>query len=268
MFEKSEALLAKKNEKGNYLSKKLVPPEYLYATDSWRQVKRKGINLNLDISNVVDHEIYFNLYDQSFSKFITEVESLKIFWDVGANIGWTLLQVNKCFPEAEIYAFEPSSKNRKRLKEHTTLNKVNAEVIPCGLGNAPSSFKLFSVLENNPGMNRILETETDLPFESIDVITGTYFWKKIGKPKVDALKIDVEGFEMFVLEGMEEMLAECKPAIFIEVDDQNLRINNSSASQLLTWLSERGYQLFDAKEKGFISPPYTKICDHFDVIAK
>ncbi len=78
-FKKFEEFLAAKNVTSNTVSKKLVPPEYLYAANSWRQVHRRGINLHLDISQVVDHEIYFNLYDHSFSKFISEAEDLKFF---------------------------------------------------------------------------------------------------------------------------------------------------------------------------------------------
>jgi len=251
----------------NFL-KKIVPPEYLYAKGSWRTSDRKGLRMNLDISNVVDHEIYFNLYDRSFENYLNGLKDVGTFWDIGANIGWTALQVNGKFPQARIFAFEPSSRNRKRLEENISLNNANIQVVPYGLGNEPSTFKLYSVLESNPGMNRIMNDEKDLPYETIEVITADTFWNNIGRPKVAALKMDVEGFEMFVLKGMEEMISSCKPAMFMEVDDKILASHGFSAAYLLTWLHDRGYGIHDAQTGKKLLPPFTDLSPHFDIVAK
>ncbi len=252
----------------SHFLKKLVPPEYLYPKGTWRTSQRNGLRMRLDISNVVDHEIYFNLYDRSFEKYLNGLGPVSTFWDIGANIGWTALQVNHKFTSCKIVAFEPSPKNRKRLKENLDLNHANVEIVPYGLGHEANTFKLYSVLENNPGMNRIIQEEKDLPFETIEVITAASFWEKSGRPKVDALKIDVEGFEMFVLQGMEEMVSDCKPAMFLEVDHEILSSNGSSAKQLLTWLSQHHYSIQDAQTGYQLKDPFENLLPHFDIIAK
>ena len=263
-----EQFLSRNIQPESYFLKKIVPPEYLYTKGSWRTSDRKGLRMNLDISNVVDHEIYFNLYDRSFEKYLDGLKNVDTFWDIGANIGWTALQIYGKFPEARIFAFEPSSRNRKRLEENISLNKANIQVVPNGLGDKPSTFKLYSVLESNPGMNRIMQEEKDLPFETIEVIAADSFWNKIGKPRVAALKMDVEGFEMFVLKGMEELISECKPAMFMEVDDRILTSNDFSAAYLLNWLHKRGYKIHDAETERKLLPPFNDIPSHFDIVAK
>jgi len=189
--------------------KKLVPPEYLYKKNSWRNAVRNDIHLRLNISNVVDHEIYFNLYDRSFNKFIEKFDHANIIWDVGANIGWTVLQFWKQFPNAKIFAFEPSSSNRQRLNENIKLNNATITIVPYGLGDKQGNFKLYAVLDSNPCMKRILEDGENLSFEEIEVVKGDTFWNEMGRPKVYILKIDVEGFELAVLNGMKEMVKTC-----------------------------------------------------------
>jgi FkbM family methyltransferase len=263
-----EQFLSRNIQPKSNILKRFVPPEYLYEKGSWRTSDRNGVRMNLDISNVVDHEIYFNLYDCSFGKYLDKLKHVETFWDIGANIGWTALQVNSKFPETQIIAFEPSSKNRKRLKENISLNKANIKVEPYGLGNEPSNFKLYSVLENNPGMNRIMNDEKALPYETIEVITADSFWENSGRPKVDALKLDVEGFEMFVLKGMDKMISTCKPAMFIEVNDDNLTSNGFSATYLLKWLNDRAYVIHDAQSEKKLQPPFENLLPHFDIVAK
>jgi FkbM family methyltransferase len=263
-----EQFIANHIGENSFLLKKLVPPEYLYKKNSWRISNRRGIMMKLDISNVVDHEIYFNLYDSSFENFIKTLNRIEIFWDVGANIGWTSLQVKHLFPYAEVYAFEPSSKNRIRLMENMLLNETEVKLIPYGLGDVENSFKLYSVLDNNPGMNRIIKDDLYFPYETIKVLVGTSFWKEKGNMKIDALKIDVEGFELHVLKGIEEIIDEYKPSMFIEVDDKNLKVNGSSAIELLNWLFQKGYKLYDTEADKEITYPFQTVSNHFDVIAK
>jgi hypothetical protein len=76
--------------------------------------------------------------------------------------------------------------------------------------------------------------------------------------RVDFLKIDVEGMEVDVLEGLKKTIAEQRPRIFIEVDNCNVarflewtRINNysivSSGSGRTVWSvspSAPGYENF------------------------
>lgn len=52
---------------------KLIPPDYLYKTNSFRLVTREGINYKLDISHVVDHYLYFGIKDKSYETIIETI---------------------------------------------------------------------------------------------------------------------------------------------------------------------------------------------------
>ncbi|KUJ73675.1 hypothetical protein AVO45_13850 [Ruegeria marisrubri] len=61
----------------------------------------------------------------------------------------------------------------------------------------------------------MVENEGDIP-----LITGDAL---LAGEKFDMIKIDVEGMEMKVLNGMENLLRRTKPKLFVEVDRQNFK---------------------------------------------
>jgi FkbM family methyltransferase len=81
---------------------------------------------------------------------------------------------------------------------------------------------------------------------TVDVVPLDALLLKPGTPKVDVLKIDVEGFEIEVLEGARKLISEQRPLILIEVANELLEAKNSSAATIAHFLHENGYVLFDA----------------------
>jgi hypothetical protein len=63
--------------------------------------------------------------------------------------------------------------------------------------------------------------------------------------KIDLVKVDIEGYEYEWLLGAEKTLSKYKPTLFIELDDNNLKQQNSSALLLVVKLKEFGYTIFD-----------------------
>jgi hypothetical protein len=59
------------------------------------------------------------------------------------------------------------------------------------------------------------------------------------------VKIDVQGAEPRVIEGALATLARCRPALFVEIDDQALREAGSSAQALMERLATLGYDPVD-----------------------
>jgi hypothetical protein len=61
--------------------------------------------------------------------------------------------------------------------------------------------------------------------------------------QVGFIKIDVEGAEEKLLRGAVKIIATSRPAILIEVEDEHLRRQGSSAARLRDLLKARGYHL-------------------------
>ena len=61
----------------------------------------------------------------------------------------------------------------------------------------------------------------------------------------DYIKIDVEGFESKALAGMEQLLTNNKPKLFVEFNDGALRRNGSSSAELKKQIESYGYTQFE-----------------------
>jgi FkbM family methyltransferase len=251
---------------------KAIPPEYLYPKNSWRSYERNGIRLKLDISNVVDHLKYYAFKDEGFENFINKLKPDYIILDIGGNIGLTCLEFAKKVPSGKVAVFEPSFSNFKRLQENISLNNFkNIVAVNKGIGDAAGEFKLYNVVDSNPGMKRILNAENAENYESetitIDTIENQL--NQLNIREVHAIKIDVEGFELKVLQSAAIVLKNYKPVLFIELDDSNLKGQGGSAGQLIKFLSELDYKIYDAKNiHQPLKPDFNYANCHFDIICE
>jgi FkbM family methyltransferase len=171
-----------------------------------------------------------------------------VFVDIGANIGlFSILAAAKY--GAEPWAFEPSVRELNRLRRNAALNNVLVRTFPFALGEKDADG--FLLLENlgNHMMNTVA---CDKPINDSNGGTSAVAcpvrrFDALLSPdelsRVRLVKIDVEGFEMNVLRGMEGALQHMQRAAFvIEVTPAWLERNGSSASDLYGFMTRNGWR--------------------------
>lgn len=226
----------------NMIWRKLVPPDYLYSKGAVRKRKIDGVEYQLDISNVMEHMVYFQLAPENFTPVDEKLKKARVIFDVGANIGGTSLFFASKNPHAQIFSFEPHPVTFQKAKANINLNKFDKiQLFNLGLGAVKEKTKLYQVIENNAGMNRIMPGENDYPFTWVNIETLDEFCKEHAISHIDFIKIDVEGFEYFVLQGGREIITRSHPVVYLELYDHGLKKNGYSASSLIALLSEMGY---------------------------
>ena len=82
------------------------------------------------------------------------------------------------------------------------------------------------------------------PFIWIEIITLDEFCREQCISQIDFIKIDVEGFEYFVLLGGKSIISRCHPIIYLELYDHGLKKHGHSAVALILLLSDMGYNYF------------------------
>lgn len=146
--------------------------------------------------------IYFGLYEFYESIFLLHfLEEQDVFFDIGANLGhYSLLAsgVKKC----KSIAIEPVPDTFEQLNKQIQLNGLTGLITPLNIGVADKIGSLnFST--DRGTMNRSVSADyknsVAIPVRTIDNLT-----EGIGTPI--AIKIDVEGFEEYVLAGAKNML--------------------------------------------------------------
>lgn len=244
----AEKILLEKIKNGSTLSKKIIAGHNLYPKNTIRICTRNGIKYSLDISDYMEHAIYFNIcdtvdFDRRFLYSIIQPDF--ICFDIGANIGETTLNFAKIAINGKIYSFEPVPFLFDRLKTNFTLNSFkNIELFNLALSDKVEELYFENPSNSNSAgisMNKeFTPTATLVHSTTIDA-----FVTKYNIPKIDFIKIDVEGFENYVINGAKNTLLQHKPLLMIEIDNRYLKTKNTSEKIILTLLSsEFGYTLY------------------------
>lgn len=132
------------------------------------------------------------------------------FLDVGANIGYfTCLMGKLAGLSGKVFVIEPEPQNLALLQKNIKLNGLaNVTVYPCALGASEGTAMLGLYKPANRGRHSILATQAKTQIE-VPVRTLDELVRNAG-PNIKSwslLKIDVEGYEGFVLDGAKETLS-------------------------------------------------------------
>jgi len=226
----------------NIFFRKLIPPNYLYKTNSTRYVTIDGVKFILDISNVVEHLIYFRIAPENFGLVEDQLSKADVIFDVGANVGSTTLFFASRNSKARIFSFEPHPDTYQKAKTNIELNAFDKiHLFNKGIGAKNESTKLYRLIDKNPGMDRILPGDQPYAFTWVEIIKLDDFCREHNILCIDFLKIDVEGFEYFVLDGGRDIISKTHPVIYLELYDHGLKKNGYSASALIDLLFAMGY---------------------------
>jgi FkbM family methyltransferase len=247
---------------------KLVPNSYQYKRETIRTIERNNIIMKVDIGDYVGHYLYFGFEDSGMQKLFELCPKGANVLDVGTNIGWTLMNLAKKSESGRVFGFEPDPVNHRRCAENLSLNSMsNVTLFEFGLSDVNARMGIEVRTPSNRGGNRIAKpVENELTVEVMR-LDDLEFVKTIDR--IDLIKIDVEGYEVNVLKGARSVLIKHHPALFIEVDDNNLRQLGYSAAELLTFLTEVGYKNFVTAYDGVAVTPSDNFNNcHFDVIAR
>jgi FkbM family methyltransferase len=249
-------------------AEKLVPSNYLYPKHTFRETNINGIKLILDISDYVNHLVYFNLEDKGHEQLLELASKCNLVFDVGANIGFTAINMAKVINGGgEVHAFEPDPYNFKRLQENVDLNPSIPIVLQnYGFGQEDGKLKLTVVTPDNRGGNRLV-CVPGKDYSLVDITTIDLYCDEHQIQSIDLIKIDVEGFEYNVLRGATKLIAHSKPHLFIEIDDNNLGLQNSSAKELVLFLELYYNKIYHAETLTPINSKKDFSNCHFDLVA-
>ena len=177
-----------------------------------------------------------DFYDRSALSLIrNRYNSAKIFLDIGANIGNHSVFVSKFCSPRQIIAFEANPDAIAILKINLSLNNcinVNTDYIGLALGSDNSLMRVFYPVSDNMGRAQLVFDKQG----DIKCIRGDDLVQH--KP-IGFIKIDVEGAEFEILNGLSKTIEFWRPDILIEVWPQ-------SRQKLEEWCTEFHYVVSDS----------------------
>ena len=170
----------------------------------------EGIKFYLDSkSTIAQYLMLAGSYEKGTTRLFRDlVKEGMVVLDIGANVGYYSLIVAQLVGEkGAVFAFEPAPDNLALLARNIKVNGFsNITPVPKAVSNKTGKGRLF--LGNDTVSHSMYERHEKGSIE-IEVTSLDVFMENINRP-VDLVKIDVEGSEMRVLEGMLETIRKPK----------------------------------------------------------
>jgi FkbM family methyltransferase len=198
-------------------------------------------------ADVITRHIYrLGSHEPAITRYLLEHVRLgptDVAIDIGANLGWYSVLLNRLSAGgARIYAFEPDPQTFKLLRTNLTANqatRVNA--FNFALGAAPGSAQLRRYKDSNNGRHSLIPGDDIAGSVTVPLDTLAHFWEAQGlnTARIAFMKVDVEGFEYFVLKGAGELLRRCDK-LLLEYSPASLALANLPANALIELLAASG----------------------------
>jgi FkbM family methyltransferase len=136
--------------------------------------------------------------------------------DIGAYIGWYAIQSARAVaPSGRVIALEPDAANRRQLDKNLLLNGIsNCEVIPMAAWSVDGTIGWHT--DDVPVWRRVDGNDTSASIQAVSVDSLV---SRLALPRVDWIKMDIEGGEIEALKGAEGVLKRFHPALFIEIHE-------------------------------------------------
>lgn len=212
------------------------------------------LGLNFGTGDSVNHsgEICVLNYLQQKYKKNTDL----IIFDVGANVGDYTKSVLSFFDNAHIFCFEPSKTTFEQLQKNVTKNE-NVTLNNFGLGKENKKAILFSNCQDL-GLSSLYDRQLDhlgiklSEREEVEIKKLDDYCSEKSLRNINLLKIDVEGNELDVLCGANEMLSN-KLIDFIQFEFGGCNIDSRTYFRDFFYLLGSNYQIYRILQNGLYS---------------
>jgi FkbM family methyltransferase len=163
--------------------------------------------------------------------------------DIGANAGYySLLAARLVGAAGHVFAFEPLPRTRQLLQSNTRLNHFrNVTIREEALSDENGFATFFQAPDDHTGKSSLLPVTS---YATTRRVATARLDDLLPAQSVTLVKIDVEGVECRVLDGMTKCLSRCRPDLIVEVVEEYLRFSGESRLSLYSRLSQYGYRMY------------------------
>lgn len=172
--------------------------------------------------------------------------------DVGANLGEYTLFMAKRLPQGKVIALEPVEKTRLELSHNCVINHLkNVDVKDYGLGAREELVTLYEIDDTHEGLStafpadRTIRNRFEIQLKSLDNELDI-----LKLTRLDFIKIDIEGGELFALQGSIQSLKHFRPLVMVEINDYTYKAAGYASKDVNDFFTSLNYRAFQVNRDG------------------
>jgi FkbM family methyltransferase len=178
---------------------------------------------------------------QNLQRLLTLQPNPRHIVDVGVNLGQNIIEYAQ--HAKKVTGFEPTPDNYNHAQTTIQLNKqlyknTQIDFYQQALSNNMGTMKL-ATHKSNVGTNYLINNPTKNRDNWVDVAVTTLDSHNL--EDVDIIKIDVEGYELYVLQGAEQTITKYRPIIQTEIRDSHCQRAGYTTQELQDWFNAHNY---------------------------
>lgn len=182
--------------------------------------------------------------------------------DIGAAKGYWSLGAGTLFTEAAFYMFDPLKESESALKDAADRHQ-RYHYFLCALGDQPGTHTINKTSDCDGSSLLDYYEDNGTPTEQIRVETLDGMVADGKMPSPDLVKIDVQGFEMKVIDGGEQALRAAE-VVIIEANMFRFMPECPLAHEVMARMAGLGFQLFDLA--GELRRPFENDLGQLDLV--
>jgi FkbM family methyltransferase len=205
--------------------------------------KKDNRSTNIFVNKSGSVDVSFE--EKAIKNLIQNLRDDDTFYDIGANFGRYSCLVGEVRPGVRILAFEPNHEVASLLRENLRWNRVNTDVdvFEYALSNREGK----TSLDIQEGAERArIQAESRATSDSIEVqmITLDDLLEQESLPPPSVIKIDVEGAELKVIEGMDTTLKDDHlRLLYCEVHPYLMQKMGDEEESIFAKLNQAGFEV-------------------------
>lgn len=221
------------------------------AEPAWRTYRFRGFQVVHDIRHKCQWNAFvLGVHQPGVTHWLRELATPgACALDIGANVGVLTLELADVVGgRGRVHAFEPNPEVHSLLCRAVDENElgsvVHVHAFALGISDATMTLAIPRANNGAASLRQPLEGE-----QSVDAEVRSFeqWWQAKGRPRVDCVKLDVEGFEATLIEALSPMLRENRPGLVMELSPDRY-----DAEALVEQLAAMGYYVRQIVER----PPY------------
>jgi FkbM family methyltransferase len=229
-----------------FLYKRWVPHEQLFVNAHGHKLFLDPADMGMARAFLLSGGMWEEAETRLFSSFVKEGMTVV---DIGANIGYyTLLAARLVGEKGKVFAFEPSPDNFALLKRNVEANGYkNIVLVPKAVSDRKATARLRIDRASSGGhsLSAFRDTKDFVDVETISL--DRYFAN--GVEHIDVLKIDAEGAEMAILNGMPRLLERNTDlTLLTEFFPRAIRAFGYAPEEYVRRLGASGFQIYPIEE--------------------